>query len=94
MTLASLFPIITVLLLGAFYIGTVPEPEADPAVFFAHEKASNLFDDEQSKLTYLVKKTDETVQLAYIGGLSESIRDSVAAKIVEIRKQVQNQGEV
>ena len=69
-TLASLFPIITVLLLGAYFSGMVPEPintktenvAAEIAVFFAkNEKTEALFENEDAKLSYMVQNTNESV---------------------------------
>ena len=69
-TLASLFPIITVLLLGSYYVGQVPDPDSQPARFFAHEKTSYLFESESEKLAYLVANTDQETQAAYLAVLS------------------------
>lgn len=54
-TLASLFPIITVLSLGGFFMSTVPEP-SDPIAFYQDEKAKNLFGNDQEKLDLYIAK--------------------------------------
>ena len=86
-TLASLFPIITVLLLGTYFVGKVPEPESEPARFFSHEKTSFLFESESEKLGYLVANTDESMQNAYISMLPQHSRKDVEAKVKILRKQ-------
>ena len=84
-TLASLFPILTVLILGVFYVGQVPEPDSNPARFFAHEKTASLFIDESAQLRYMVEHTDEAVQESYLSGLTQESRADVATKVAELR---------
>ena len=90
-TLASLFPIITVLILGFFYVDTVPGPHSDPAVFFADKKSDHLFVDEEDKLTYLIKNTGDTVQQAYLATLTGKKREDTAKKIATIGGQLKGQ---
>ena len=86
-TLASLFPIITVLLLGSYYVGQVPDPDSQPARFFAHEKTSYLFESESEKLAYLVANTDQETQAAYLAVLSSQRRSAVEAEIKDLRQR-------
>ena len=86
-TLASLFPIITVLLLGSYYVGQVPDPDPQPARFFAHEKTSYLFESESEKLAYLVANTDQMTQEAYLAALSAQPRSAAEAEINDLRQR-------
>ena len=86
-TLASLFPIITVLLLGSYYAGQVPDPDSQPARFFAHEKTSYLFESESEKLAYLVANTDQATQEAYLAALSAQPRSTAEAEINDLRQR-------
>ena len=86
-TLASLFPIITVLLLGSYYVGQVPDPDSQPARFFAHEKTSYLFESESEKLAYLVANTDQETQAAYLAVLSSQRRSAAEAEINDLRQR-------
>ena len=86
-TLASLFPIITVLLLGSYYVGQVPDPDSQPARFFAHEKTSYLFESESEKLAYLVANTDQATQEAYLAALSAQPRSAAEAEINDLRQR-------
>ena len=86
-TLASLFPIITVLLLGSYYVGQVPDPDPQPARFFAHEKTSYLFESESEKLAYLVANTDQATQEAYLAALSAQPRSAAEAEINDLRQR-------
>ena len=86
-TLASLFPIITVLLLGSYFIGSVPEPDSQPARFFSHEKTSYLFETESEKLAYMVSNTDEATQNAYLAELPPKSRSAVEAEIIDLRRR-------
>ena len=86
-TLASVFPIITVLLLGSYYVGQVPDPDSQPARFFAHEKTSYLFESESEKLAYLVANTDQETQDAYLGALPSQPRSAAEAEINDLRQR-------
>ena len=86
-TLASLFPIITVLLLGTYYAGSVPEPDPDPARFFANERTAALFADESAQLAYMVAHTDESIQDTYLAALPQQSRGAVTTEVAALREQ-------
>jgi len=69
-TLASLFPVFTVLLLGLILLPSVPKP-MEQASFFAaenREKALALFEDEDSLRGYALKNARVSEQLALFDG--------------------------
>ncbi|MDY0161911.1 DUF1538 domain-containing protein [Desulfobotulus sp.] len=69
-TLASIIPIYTVLLLGLFFLPSVPGPMAQEAFFSPEnrQKAVFLFKDETALKAYALKNANETSQVALWGG--------------------------
>jgi len=72
-TLASLFPILTVLLLGAFLLGSVPEPMKEVDFFKKKNRgtAEILFDNKEGMVRYLLFNASIESQIAYFGGSNE-----------------------
>lgn len=68
-TLASAFPIITVLLLGTLYVNSVPAPMTQEQFFSDsnRQKALFLFEDKNELEGYLLKNGDESGQKSYFG---------------------------
>jgi hypothetical protein len=72
-TLASLFPILTVFLLGAFLVGSVPEPMKEVDFFNKKNRrtAETLFDSKEEMVRYLLFNASIESQIAYFGGSNE-----------------------
>ncbi|MFH1350931.1 MAG: DUF1538 domain-containing protein [Pseudomonadota bacterium] len=72
-TLASLFPILTVFLLGAFLLGSVPEPMKEVDFFKKenHRTAETLFDNKGEMVRYVLFNASIESQIAYFGGSKE-----------------------
>lgn len=69
-TLASLFPILSVLLLGSYLNSSVPLPTT-PEQFFVEknrEKAQVLFESKEEMIRYALVKANEAGQAALLGG--------------------------
>jgi hypothetical protein len=74
-TLASLFPIISVLLLGASLSGTVPQPMSEAAFFSAanRDKAQALFTSREEMIGFAFQNAKRESQLALFDGSSEKM---------------------
>jgi len=72
-TLASLFPILTVLLLGAFLLGSVPEPMKEVDFFKKKNRRTTetLFDNKEGMVRYVLFNASIESQIAYFGGSKE-----------------------
>ena len=78
-TLASLFPILAVLSLGAFYLNTVPHP-IEEAKFFARENRSktlNLFNDKNEMIGYALQNAQVNSQIALFDGSQEKMLEFI-----------------
>ena len=78
-TLASLFPILAVLSLGAFYLNTVPHP-IEEAKFFARENRSktlNLFNDKNEMIGYALQNAQANSQIALFDGSQEKMLEFI-----------------
>ena len=74
-TLASLFPILSVLLLGSYLTNQVPLPTT-PERFFGEEnrdKAQFLFDNKEDMIRYALMHANEAGQAALLGGQEEML---------------------
>ena len=74
-TLASLFPILAVLSLGAFYLNIVPQP-MEEAKFFAkgnQSKILNLFNDKNEMIGYALRNAQPKSQIALFDGNREKM---------------------
>ena len=89
-TLASLFPIITVLLLGTYFSGMVPRPidtksenvATEIAIFFAkNEKTDALFENEDAKLSYMLQRTNKSVHEKYLSSLEKADQEKILEKL-------------
>ncbi len=69
-TLASLFPIITVFLLGAFLLGSVPDPMKEMDFFKKKNRKTTvtLFDNKDKMVRYVLFNASIESQIAYFGG--------------------------
>ena len=85
-TLASIFPIFSVLLVGTYFSTSVPNPNADTAHFFTQEKTINLFTDESAQLEYIVSHTDTSVQQAYLATLTPQQKTIQLAHLANLNK--------
>ena len=74
-TLASLFPILTVLLLGAFLLGSVPQPmnEADFFNKKNRKAAEALFNNKDKMVHYVFSNASIESQVAYFDGSKEKM---------------------
>jgi len=72
-TLASLFPILTVLLLGAFLLGSVPKPMTEGDFFKKENRktAETLFDNKDKMVHYVFSNASIESQVAYFNGSKE-----------------------
>lgn len=78
-TLASLFPILAVLSLGAFYLHHVPQP-MEEAKFFAGENRSkvlNLFNDKNEMIGYALQNAQANSQIALFDGSQEKMLEFI-----------------
>lgn len=78
-TLASLFPILAVLSLGAFYLNIVPQP-MEEAKFFARENRSkvlNLFNDKNEMIGYALQNAQANTQIALFDGSQEKMLEFI-----------------
>jgi len=78
-TLASLFPILAVLSLGAFYLNIVPQP-MEEAKFFAGENRSkvlNLFNDKNEMIGYALQNAQANSQIALFDGSQEKMLEFI-----------------
>jgi len=78
-TLASLFPILAVLSLGAFYLNIVPHP-TEEAKFFARENRSktlNLFNDKNEMIGYALQNAQANSQIALFDGSQEKMLEFI-----------------
>lgn len=69
-TLASIFPVLTVLLLGQFFVGSVPKPMSEAEFFSVQNKAKVefLFNQEEEKYAYAFKSaSDKGLQSLFDG---------------------------
>ncbi len=96
-TLASLFPIITVLLLGAYFSGMLPNPinsksenlETEISIFFAkNEKTDALFENEDAKLSYMIQKTNVTVHEKYLSHFPKAHQEKISEKLQSLREKL------
>ncbi len=74
-TLASLFPILAVLSLGAFYLDRVPHP-MEETKFFSKENQSkrlNLFNDRNEMIGYALQNAQPSSQIALFDGSHEKM---------------------
>lgn len=74
-TLASLFPILTVLLLGAFLLGSVPAPMKEVDFFKKKNRktAETLFDNREEMIRYLLFNASIESQIAYFDESKEKM---------------------
>jgi len=95
-TLASLFPIITVLLLGTYFSGMVPRPidtksenvATEIAIFFAkNEKTDALFENEDAKLSYMLQRTNKSVHEKYLSSLEKADQEKILEKLQVLREK-------
>ncbi|MFH1994715.1 MAG: DUF1538 domain-containing protein, partial [Nitrospinota bacterium] len=78
-TLASLFPIMTVLLLGGFLVRSVPEPMSE-SDFFKREnlkKFEILFENSDKMAWYILENATLENQIAYFDGSKEKMIDYI-----------------
>ncbi len=78
-TLASLFPILAVLSLGAFYLDRVPQPMEENK-FFAKENQSkilNLFNDKNEMIGYALQNAQPISQIALFDGNHEKMLEFI-----------------
>lgn len=74
-TLASLFPILAVLSLGAFYLDRVPQP-MEETKFFSNENQSkilNMFNDRNEMIGYALQNAQPNSQIALFSGSHEKM---------------------
>lgn len=78
-TLASLFPIITVFMLGYVYLGTVPKPMSEEEFFSAQnrEKVIALFAGEEDMNRYAFMNGQESSQIALFEGSKEKMLEYI-----------------
>ena len=91
-TLASLFPILAVLSLGAFYLDSVPPPMKE-AIFFSKENQSktvNLFDGRNEMIGYALQNAQADSQIALFDGSHEKMIEFMGklGKDPNLRKSV------
>ncbi len=91
-TLASLFPILAVLSLGAFYLDSVPPPMKE-ATFFSKENQSkivNLFDGRNEMIGYALQNAQADSQIALFDGSHEKMIEFMGklGKDPNLRKSV------
>ncbi len=91
-TLASLFPILAVLSLGAFCLDRVPQP-MEETKFFAKENQSkilNLFNDKNEMIGYALQNAQPISQIALFGGNHEKMIEFISKlkKNPDLRKSV------
>ncbi len=74
-TLASLFPILTVLLLGAFLLGSVPDPMKEVDFFKKKNRktAEALFINQDKLVHYVLLNASSESQIAYFDGSKEKM---------------------
>jgi hypothetical protein len=78
-TLASLFPILAVLSLGAFYLDRAPQPMEETR-FFAKENQSkvlNLFNDKDEMIGYALQNAQPISQIAVFDGSHEKMLEFI-----------------
>ena len=78
-TLASLFPILSVLLLGAFLMGHVPPP-MDERSFFKpenREKVTSMFNDDKALIGYALMHANIDSQITLFNGSTEKMLDFI-----------------
>ena len=97
-TLASLFPILAVLSLGALYLNHVPQPMGE-ARFFAKEnqsKALKLFNDKNEMIGYALLNAHPNSQMALFDGNQEKILEFIGRlkKDSILRKAVLGKGDI
>jgi hypothetical protein len=74
-TLASLLPIVAVLLLGIFLSGSVPQPMSETAFFKTtnRSRVEALFKDDEELTRYVLIEAGPQAQLAFFGGSSAAM---------------------
>lgn len=72
-TLASLIPVLTVLILGASLLGKVPEPDSSEKFFEAQnkDKIVSMFESEEDAEIYILKNTNFNTWMSYFGSKDE-----------------------
>lgn len=97
-TLASLFPILAVLSLGALYLNHVPQP-MEEAKFFAkgnQSKALKLFNDKNEMIGYALLNAHPNSQMALFDGNQEKMLEFIGnlKKDPILRKAVLGKGDI
>jgi len=97
-TLASLFPILAVLSLGALYLNHVPQP-MEEAKFFAkgnQSKILNLFNDKNEMIGYALRNAQPNSQMALFDGNREKMLEFLGRlkKDPILRKAVLGKGNI
>ena len=97
-TLASLFPILAVLSLGALYLNHVPQP-MEEAKFFAkgnQSKILNLFNDKNEMIGYALRNAQPNSQMALFDGNREKMLEFIGRlkKDPLLRKSVLGKGDI
>ncbi|MDO9527591.1 MAG: DUF1538 domain-containing protein [Syntrophales bacterium] len=97
-TLASLFPIVAVLSLGALYLNHVPSP-MEEAKFFAkgnQSKILNLFNDKNEMIGYALRNAQPNSQMALFDGNQEKMLEFIGRlkKDPILRKAVLEKGDI
>jgi hypothetical protein len=82
-TLASLFPILAVFLLGLFLLPGMPEPMSEQQFFKLEnrEKVLNVFGNNEELTKYAVKTASYETQIALFGGNRDSLTTFVASQL-------------
>lgn len=72
-TLASLIPVLTVLILGASLLGKVPEPDSSEKFFDGQKKDKivSMFESEEDAEIYILKNTSFNTWMSYFGSKDE-----------------------
>ncbi|MBL7173026.1 MAG: DUF1538 family protein, partial [Desulfobacteraceae bacterium] len=97
-TLASLFPILAVLSLGALYLNHVPQP-MEEAKFFAkgnQSKVLKLFNDKNEMIGYALRNAQPNSQMALFDGNQERMLEFIGRlkKDPILRKSVLGKGDI